>query len=959
MKCMFCGKENYNGATFCRFCGKKNFNAAVKAQSSHKNDSPAYRCPFCGKENSGSAKFCKYCGSKTTTETKQNPKAASYNSGSAPMNCSYCGRELPDSVKFCIQCGAEVPDEMTRTPNTQINSPQLKNHVSDYTKSSSKVKSQTSVDPLLQQPFIQTGMQIPEYGNAGVAAAKKRLSAGKVIFTMLIIVVIVFIVLKTADYFDNGNGGSTNINNISDDMLSISNIAFEPSDYDIQGEQAEVSKSNKIASVNGVTVDLSGVRLEEQQILEIKKLPQKYDDSNGMTVNAYDITLSEISEFGPYVIVSFPLTAKENEHSFIQYYNENTRSWELIPSDTDRENGTITFATNHFTTFAEFVQINGPDFLDKTSAFEYVGGYENPLSKIYLSEEKLNAKLNEMDPSTVESLLKNGEFPSSDATTATLSIINDLTNTAGTPGDAAGLSKLFSQSTATKLGPCFIAIGATATLTRCVYQWQKGDSAWSIVKDNAVNLAELGLTAAGLAYSSPILLAGATGIWAAGVIYENYPIAEHSSIVEKAYHQFNIEHMCFVTELGVFLPYGEYYTGGSEEKYFIHTTADGKFNYEEIFHDLELTYLTKQKAPKRLAEIIVNMVDTYCDSFWQIDVKKRDMYIESINNKESPIPILPYTSLYDENWGYNSMKISAYKENMKNTMISEMQPYLEKTIYKLIYQMRKDLIDRIRSQLEPWLNQTITVEISDSSLKNGETFDRSTMAAYDIRFIYNSMTSITDYENWNFSISDRSDKVFEMTLFNYIKAGCPHSIGFYEKGKTEPVLTAVFEFTEPVITIILDKQDYSGIYTGTSYGEPLNGGEAFELRYNAVRIEEKETGLLVGPCLENGNYESELQVFCTYNTEVQRYEGTVLLEEGSQWTELIFSVSINGNGGTPKADVIYIQHFSGRQSMGYKYDVTWTSSLAGTAITRQQSGAAETPAPAPEPGGQPVGGFGF
>lgn len=54
------------------------------------------------------------------------------------------------------------------------------------------------------------------------------------------------------------------------------------------------------------------------------------------------------------------------------YYNQQNLIWELIPSDIDKANGTITFATNHFSTFAEFIQINGQDFTDKNSAFEYI-----------------------------------------------------------------------------------------------------------------------------------------------------------------------------------------------------------------------------------------------------------------------------------------------------------------------------------------------------------------------------------------------------------------------------------------------------------------------------------------------------------------------------------------------------------------------------------------------------------
>ena len=62
-----------------------------------------------------------------------------------------------------------------------------------------------------------------------------------------------------------------------------------------------------------------------------------------------------------------------------RYYNDSTGTWELLYSELDESNGTITFYTDHFSTYALF------DY------FEYEKGYNSgPLSKVVFSSAKLD-----------------------------------------------------------------------------------------------------------------------------------------------------------------------------------------------------------------------------------------------------------------------------------------------------------------------------------------------------------------------------------------------------------------------------------------------------------------------------------------------------------------------------------------------------------------------------------------
>lgn len=142
-----------------------------------------------------------------------------------------------------------------------------------------------------------------------------------------------------------------------------------------------------------------------------------------------------------------------------------------------------------------------------------------------------------------------------------------------------------------------------------------------------------------------------------------------------------------------------------------------------------------------------------------------------------------------------------------------------------------------------------------------------------------------------------------------------------------------------------DQAGYSGIYTGKSYGKLVLGGNTLELLYGALRIEEKENGLLIGPCLENGDYESELQVFCEYNSETKLYEGNKFLEKGDDWTELIFHIKLKGSSDAPAVEGAYVQHMANYPSLVSEYDVKKTSPLIGVSISRTQSTGGQSESP--------------
>jgi len=129
-----------------------------------------------------------------------------------------------------------------------------------------------------------------------------------------------------------------------------------------------------------------------------------------------------------------------------------------------------------------------------------------------------------------------------------------------------------------------------------------------------------------------------------------------------------------------------------------------------------------------------------------------------------------------------------------------------------------------------------------------------------------------------------------------------------------------------------------------------------DLYFKAIRIESNKEGILIGPCLENGDYDPDYFVQCVFNDATNQYEGKVRRESGDQWMELSFTAVIYEVYNKPRVKAAYTQTISSRPGSLYiyEYEAERTSALKGTPVGRP-SATVETPAPTG--GGNPVGGF--
>lgn len=178
-------------------------------------------------------------------------------------------------------------------------------------------------------------------------------------------------------------------NEIKDDDIKLTNITYSEKDLKAAGN---------------ITVDLGAFNLYGESTLEVKTLPEKSDSRTGLTVQAYDFSLSDntsgemLSEFPTLVDIMIPCTASADEYAFIQYYDKETQEWHVIDSQRDYENNTLTFQTTHFSIYGESKMILGSEYnfdpdentVIPSQSFAYIGGYDGPLTEVYFVSADLD-----------------------------------------------------------------------------------------------------------------------------------------------------------------------------------------------------------------------------------------------------------------------------------------------------------------------------------------------------------------------------------------------------------------------------------------------------------------------------------------------------------------------------------------------------------------------------------------
>lgn len=952
------------------------------------------KCPSCNQTLPDQSKYCRYCGAKVGE-----PPAV-------PV-CPECGRPVRADAKFCGSCGAALPSQ---GPSQKAAASVSKVPVSA---SGSKINqgSQASGDPDLQgsSPIPAEKAPSPKQPGNGRAAEKSKRSAspgsetgsrsrpraadpepaggkkrGGFLKGLLALGLAgIFLVQCVPGILDDppwGTGTTSGpgvVSNPGDpassagrpaDQINLTAIAYSQEELQAQGIETAVSPERPVVTAGDARVDFGSFNLLGESTLEVKRLPQKTDPRSGVTVNGFDFSLSDkssgetISSFPTLVDITIPCTASPEEHAFVQYYDPANDEWRIIDSQRDYEKNTLTFQTTHFSIFGESKLVLGKHFVSgemvPTQSFAFVGGYDGPLTEVYFVMANLDELMTKIDYDKMIQILNTCKVDPNDMISALLGLGNDAANTLELNVTNKLIHTLMRSEPGFYWSKNLTIIGSALVFAKVAYQLYIGGDVETVAYLNAVELTEALFAVAGLALGSEALLMMATAIFISNTVY-SLATLEITTIQEQGYINFNDRlGAVFYAESMEVEPKDRV---SLSQEYFI---PSGPILLDRggsgFARALDAIYLHYKDQPAELQTAIQRLIDGYVDCFWD----------SSALTDEDKVFYAYYKEKYDKDnppvWVEPSPeRITKYKTKFRNKLLSDIKPLMEAFARRVLHDLKLSLRDKIESDYVPFLNTVVTIQ-ADTVLPDQKsvTFDQTAFGKdYFMRFSPRNLpfwVSVEDYER-DYAPQARADsnEIYKSTVYNYLQIGDPAEIELIDEiggsDYSDDFYAEIDWTTFPDGKIRI--QPFSGIYTGKSQGKPLNG--TFDkLLYDAVRIEETGSGLRVGPCLENGDHEQELQVLCEYNAESGLYEGVKRLESGDQWTELIFAVSITVKDGVPTADVAYVQHFSSRGSWVYEYDVKWTSTLSGSETSRPPSRQPDPQTDAPK-GGLPVGGSPF
>jgi hypothetical protein len=377
----------------------------------------------------------------------------------------------------------------------------------------------------------------------------------------------------------------------------------------------------------------------------------------------------------------------------------------------------------------------------------------------------------------------------------------------------------------------------------------------------------------------------------------------------------------------------------------------GEYGWAQAFNAIQKKY---KENPIEMIKALERLLESYLDVFWyHFGYAELTDLLKSVETG-----IIFKSNLYDEwEWPVES-EIQEYKANYRQKMKEYLRPIMKAMAQKALLELNELTLNEV-VKLWDVVNMEIDFQIVDENLKEGEFFPASPLSDMTIKLSKLGDEAIAD--EWICrERRERSNSVFTCNIYAYIKAGCPTNVEFYEKntetGVQELVISKEFTLSNPTV-ISIDKrmEDINGIYTGKAIGGNYTTGEEMDLYYKAIRIESNKEGILIGPCLENGDYDPDYMVQCVLNKETNQYEGKVKRESGNQWMELSFIAEIYEVYKKPRARVGYSQTISTRSGFYiYEYEVERTSALKGSPVGRASGTSETTP---PTGGGQPVGGF--
>lgn len=798
---------------------------------------------------------------------------------------------------------------------------------------------------------------------------KKRGIFGKIAALLLIIFIAVNVINFLSDKpYEPGSILTTNENDKNKNMSEyiITDVKITDDDLNVPAQSGLVSPEEPEIAIENIFINFSAYNLDETKELKVKKLKQISDIEKGFTIQTYDFEIEGMSEFNVPVYIEMPYypaiedNLYEENTIFVQYYNENEGKWEMIPSWINAEANTVAILTTHFSTFGIFQDNQFEDAKKIAHLFQYSGEYKGPTTPVYTTGAKIERYYQFVDEKTFQTYIDYKTVPVKDFASIFLSVMNH----------GASSGEYFLYATSPELYKTgidnFSKAGKLFVFSKIVYQWYNEVATEDIILDNIFDLSEIAIATAGTLFAAPELTVIAGGVWLTGLTYDLTTTGyEYVSENEPKYLAYRLlsedgsiyylpdEEICVYWKEIYDPSYSRYDKdlANSKNK---SIKIYGEYGWAQAFNAIQKKY---KENPIEMTKALERLLESYLDVFWyHYDINELNDMLKTIKTG-----IIFKSSVYDEwEWPTES-EIQEYKANYRRKMKEYLRPIMKAMAQKAILELNELTLKKV-VELWDFVNMEIDFQIVDENLKKGEFFPASPLSDMTIK-LSKLNDEVKNPNEWICSErKEKSNDVFRCNLYAYIKAGCPTNIEFYanntETGIPEIAISKEFTLSNPtIISVDTTIEDVNGIYTGKAIGGNYTSGEEMDLYYKAIRIELNKDGILIGPCLENGDYDPDNLVQCVFNEDTNQYEGKVRRESGNQWMELNFIAEIYGVYKQPRAKVAYTQTISSRPGSLYiyEYEVERTSALKGSPAGRTSGSSSETPAPTG--GGLPVGGF--
>jgi hypothetical protein len=769
--------------------------------------------------------------------------------------CMNCGNELHTNANFCSKCGATVAEPVTPAQNnstTQYSSPVSQPQTAPLPPQQAYVPAQTPPLPP-QQAYIPPQSQTQAYYSAPMAVNRestgrpsKRKKAGNALCVFLAVVLLLqTIVVAMYGWPGFAVGGLSGRNDISamengqssvetdsweaTEPIGLSNIEISKNDYNVEPVTVNVGPESTVAKTGGITVDFGEFNLAEEEILEIKDLGVKKDDENGFSAQCYDFSLGDVTEFPTYVTITLPYDKMENaaDRLFVQYYNDSTGSWELLYSKLDESNGTITFYTDHFSTYALF------DY------FEYEKGYNSgPLSKVVFSSEKLDEMIDQCVADQelfFDTLRKNSAVDSGLIKIGidSLGLANNLTSTSDYNVQLLSSTGFISEELSNGLGKSFGMIGAGLTAVKVGLSWYQSGDVTEALKKNKYDLIELGLgTAAGTLGAAPLTIAAA-GVWLVGMMddgirdVQNYG---YENEIEHAYQEFTWNYVSYSKISGEF---GCYLPNNMPARAFIDEMKDAVIvNKGNTWAQLlQQEVIKNRNNPEKMFKSIEKLLDDYANVFWNLKPSVRKMIAEDIHRADE--------------WQEPSAQEKAkYKEGLKAVLRYRLRKLFACIYERLILDAKQKLLWEIQA-FEKQMNtvtefSVYTVNEEGKEISLSETKYKDYIAAF--------AKSASDKPTiWSWKPGSEDNGKFRCTLYNYITIGTPSCIKFYktweDQVEDKAAFTLSFTYSAPSVKLKIGNEGLSADEVVGTY--EVNISFEGESQTHTLNIKKYGSGLII------------------------------------------------------------------------------------------------------------------